>query len=253
MLWVFDEIKDRLNPKTRGDEKLVRQLCRRLNKLGYHFSHKLQFDVGTFKTEDAKVIPIIIEYIDKFKNDGYKLQFICSLGTKGFCDATEFLLNKYKENLPPKYNWWNLNIISQVLAKICDVDHLDDYYDIFDRNVTVDAAYLVEMLGKLKIREAVPHLIKLLDCEAIIPDNWVGNLNEDNKYLVSQMAIKVLGNIGIADNVKYIEKFLEPEKLDFIHYSINDPKELNRWLNGTYQKYRKITTKAIEQMKSRNA
>ena len=246
MWWVFEEIKYRLNPANRYDVKLEKELYKKLRKLGYKFFRSEQFNSKTFSEKDKVVVPLIIEYIEKFEHQGIKGQFISSLGVKGFCDATEYLIEKYKKNCYPNYNQMTLNIVSQTLARICDLRFVDTYLELLSSNVTMEAGYIVEMLGKCRVEKAIPTLIKLVDCKVILAENWIGNPLEEHRYYVSQMAIKVLGQFANPEYIQFIEKFLEPEKLEFITFSDCADK---KWLfDTTYRRYKKITQTAIQQM-----
>lgn len=214
-----------------------------LKKLGYKFNNPIQFDCYTFKDNDNCVIPIIIKYIEQLNSENLRLQYISSLGVKGFSDATKYLITKYKQYLSPDYNQQSLNVVSQTLARIQDLRYLDEYFKFLNKNVTIDACYLVQMLGANKVKEALPYLIELLDCVAIIPQKWIGTVLEDQKYYVSQCAIEALGKYKNLDLNKYILKFLNPEQLDWISFS--ESKERNYLLKTTYKEYIKVAKSAL--------
>ena len=99
------------------------------------------------------------------------------------------------------------------------------------------------MLGKQKINRAIPYLIKLLDCIAIIPKKWEGTVLEDQKYFVSQSAIAALGKFKDFAYNGYIEKFLYPEQLGWIDFK--ESKDRKQLLKSTYLEYKKIAQKAM--------
>ncbi len=237
----FETLKYRLNPKNRHDIKLQKELFAELKKFGFNFHDHRQFNCDTFKEKDKQVVPILISYIDRFESEGCRMQYLSALGVKGFNDATEYLISKYKHYLRPEYDQMQLNVVSQTLAKICDLRFLNDYFEILSSDVTIDACYLVQMLGKLKVEAAIPYLIKLFDCANIIPEKWVGTVLESSKYYVSQCAIEALGKFKKKELNKYIEKFLNPSELQWISFS----EESKNLLKSTYKDYIKAAQKAM--------
>ena len=196
----------------------------------------------SYEDKTKKAVPILIKYIEQFDSEDRQIQYIGALGVKGFDDATEYLIEKYKKYLHP-YNQWCLNDVSQTLARICDLRYLDTYFEFLSNDVTIDACYLVQMLGKLKVEKAIPYLIKLVDCVAIIPERWIGFGIEDQKFYVSQCAIEALGRFKRKELNQYIEKFLNPSAIEWIKYT--EPNENANILKSTYKDYIKLATKAM--------
>lgn len=243
----FYNIKYWLNPKNRHDRKIEKQFYREIAKIGYGRKYRrYQISCKTFAPTDTAVIPVIIKYLDLFEQEGYRMAFTSALGVKGFYEASEYLIGEYKKNMPPDYNERTLNVISQTLARICDLRYVDEYIDFLSDNVSFEAGYLVEMLGNMMVEKAVPTIIKLLDCVAIIPQKWHDNILEDQKFYVSQCAIKALGKFKDSSLIQYLEKFLEPEKIDWIKFDCADN---NKYLKRIYREYKELATKAIEKLK----
>ena len=239
----LESFLEMFNPKNWHNINVQRKLFRELrrNKIKYRVWSK--FSCKTFKETDKKAARILIKYIEQFDSEGVQLQYIGALGVKGFDDATEYLIAKYKKYLHP-YNRWCLNVISQTLARICDLRYLDTYLEFLSYDDTVlDACYLVQMLGKLKVEKAIPYLIKLVDCVAIIPKEWIGFGIEDQKFYVSQCAIEALGRFKRKELNQYIEKFLNPFAIEWIKYT--EPNENANVLKSTYKEYIKVATKAM--------
>lgn len=233
---------DTLNPKNWHNFIVKRKLFRELRKNKIKFNSWDEFSCKTFKETEKKAVPILIKYIEQFDSEDTQLQYMGALGVKGFDDATEYLIAKYKKYLHP-YNQWCLNDVSQTLANICDLRYLDTYFEFLSNDVTIDACYLVQMLGKLKVEKAIPYLIKLVDCVAIIPKEWLGFGIEEYKFYVSQCAIKALGRFKRKELNQYIEKFLNPSALEWIQYS--KPDIWPGLLKSTYKDYIKLATKAM--------
>jgi len=246
-LWEH-ELEFRKNPKNAHDLQVEQELFTELNALGYNFTWHLQLNAGAFTEKDKTVIPIFLKYLDEFENKNFKDKYLCCLGVKGFYDATEYLLNEYSTHLPPSYDGsWSLEAISQTIAKIQDPRFIDTYLSFLnDDKVVFETCHIVEMLGKMKVEKAIPYLIKLLDGERKTADNLYGTSLEDTKFFVSQESIKALAQFKNPEYMKYVEKFLEPEKISWIKYP--DTKDGRNFLKSTHTKYRKIAKKAIEKM-----
>ena len=251
-LWEH-ELEFRKDPKNAYDLQVEQELFTELNSLGYDFYWGLQLNAGAFTERDKAVIPIVLKYLDKFKNKNFKDTYLCCLGVKGFYDATEYLLSEYSKHLPPSYDGsWSLEAASQTIADIRDPRFIDTYLGFLnDDKVVFETCYIVEMLGKMKVEKSIPYLVKLLDGERKTADSLYGTVLEDTKFLVSQKSIKALSQFKNPEHVKYIEKFLEPEKLSWIKYP--DTKDGRSLLKSTYTEYRKIAKKAIEKMTAKRS
>ena len=246
-LWEHEK-KFRKDPENAYDLEVEQELLEELNALGYNFHWRMQLNRGAFTKKDKAIIPILLKYLDKFKNRNSKDEYICSLGVKGFYDATEYLLNEYVKFLPPSYDGkWSLEAVSQTIARIQDPRFIDAYLSFLsDDKLVFPACHIVRMLGKMKVEKAIPHLIRLLDCENRIRNYYYGTISENLKYSVSKDSIKALSQFKNPEHIKYIEKFLEPEKIPWIKYP--DTKEGRYLLKSTYAEYRNLAKKAIAKM-----
>jgi len=239
-----DERIYRMNPKNFHDVRLEKKLFKELKVLGYDFYWHMQFNSKTFTEKDKAVIPIILKYLDMFKQENSRMSYLLSLGTKGFYDATEYLLSEYRKHIPPNYNWEFLNCVAQTIGHIQDPRFIDEYLELLNDDVlTVETSCLVRMLVKMKVREAIPHLIRLLDRENAVADRFS---DTGYKFVVSVNAIEALSGFKDPDHIKHVEKFLEPEKIPWIKY--NESEESKRKYKETYKNYKEVAQKAIKKM-----
>lgn len=72
----------------------------------------------------------------------------------------------------------------------------------------------------------------------------MGTVLEEQKYFVSQSAIISLGKFKNIEYNKYIEKFLNPELLNWITYE--ESKDSKILLKSTYREYKKLAREATE-------
>ncbi|WP_251617683.1 hypothetical protein [Pumilibacter muris] len=241
------EMKYRNDPKNAYDVQVEQSLFNELNALGYNFAWSYQFTGNTFTAKDKAVIPIVIKHLEMFKNHNKKHHYIGCLGVKGFYDATEYLIGEYNKYLPTDNEDSILYMVSQTLARIRDKRYMDVYLDyLSEEKVVCSTWFIVEMLGFMRYEKAIPSFIRLLDGEQRIKDSFYGSTIECGKYLVSQAAITALSRFRKAEYKKYIEKFLEPEKIPWIQFTESKEKKSN--LRRTYTQYRNVTKKALERM-----
>ena len=246
-LWEHEK-KFRKDPENAYDLEVEQEFFKELNALGYNFHWRMQLNRGAFTKKDKAIIPIFFKYLDRFRNKDLKYDYICSLGVKGFYDATEYLLNEYVKFLPPSYDGnWSFQAVSQTIEKIQDSRFIDTYLSFLNDDKVVFETYsIVRVLGKMKIEKAIPYLIELLGKENVIANSHYGSISEDMKFFVSQESIKALSQFKNPEHIKYIEKFLEPEKIPWIKYP--DTKDGRSLLKSTYTEYRNIAKKAIKKM-----
>lgn len=230
------------------DNHLEKQFFKEIAKLGYGLKYRL-YDISckTFTSSDTVVVPIIIKYLNLLESEDYKLQFINALGVHGFYEASVYLIDEYKKNSPPHYNSKMLNEVSQTLARIYDTRFIDTFIELISKDVTFEAGYIIEMLGNMKVEKAIPLFINLLDCVAIIPQDWYKSVLEEQKFYVSQCAIKALGRFKDYNLIQHIEKFLNPEKIDWIKFDNVENEKLCR--KSVLTKYKKIAIQAISNIK----
>ena len=244
---LIHRILDRVYPQNKHDAKLERQFFKEIAKLGYGRKYrKYVISCKTFAPGDNVVVPIILKYLDLFEREGCKLQFMNALGVNGFYEASEYLINEYKKNVPPNYNQPMLNEVSQTLARIQDDRFIDTYIEFISGKVTMEAGYIVEMLGNMKVEKAVPALINLVDCVAIIPDKWYESVLEEQKFYVSHCAIKALANFKDKQLIGHLEKFLTPEKLDWIRFENAENERLCK--KHVLNEYKRIAEQAIKKL-----
>jgi len=241
------ELEFRKDPKNAYDVQVEQEFFQELNTLGYNFHWNGQFDASIFSKKNKAIIPIFLKHLDRFKNANMRINYLGCLGVKGFYDATEFLIAEYKKYIPPTYNSGNLNVVSQTIAQIQDPRFIETYLGFLNDNVLVtDTWHIIKMLGIMKVEEAIPHLIRLLDGARLLDNYYYGTTIEKGKFLVSQTAIETLSAFKNPKHVEYIKKFLEPEKLSWITFTESKEKHYN--LKETYKQYKKIAEKAIKMM-----
>lgn len=245
-LWK-EELKWRKDPDNAHDVKVEQEMYKELNKLGFQFFWYAQFQPTVFTKKDKAVIPIFIKYSERFNNQWRRYHYLFCLGVKGFYEATEYLINEYKKLMPPHYDDDKLNIISQAIMRIRDPRYADTYLSFLNDDVIVyESVYMVKLLGYIRAKKAIPRLIELLDHVSKIPELYYGCGLEECKYDISQEAITALSMFKDPGLIKYIEKFLEPEKLPWINFVESKYQKSN--YKDVYKRYKVITERAIRKL-----
>ena len=244
-LWK-DELRFRKDPKNTHIVKWEKELFEELNALGYDFHWSVQFGFNTFTEKDKEIIPIIIKHLDKTENCNIKADYMSCLGVRGFYDATKYVLNEYETNLITD-NEGIRNVAAQVIERIQDPGYVDKYLSFLTEDkLTPETAHIIRLLSKMKIEKAIPYFINLLSKENKIKSSYYGTVLEYCKYRVSQESINALAQFKNPEHIKYVEKFLTPEKLSWIQYP--DTTDGCALLKSTYTEYRNIAKKAIKKM-----
>ena len=87
-------------------------------------------------------------------------------------------------------------------------------------------------------------IVPLIEKDNKIPKAWIGKPNEEDKYWCSQKAFEYIIN---RKNIKYysfIEKFLNPEKLEWIQFTESKFQKEN--YSNCYNKYMQIAQKGLK-------
>lgn len=132
------------------------QILNQINALGYHFSnlHRL------LDHEDIRFLPIILDYIDRYENPGYKAELIHAFHCRSYSPFTPNLISLYRQ---PAYK--NLQFeISNALYDIRSKKYISLYLGIVEQpEYGTKPDLIMEILCKFKVKECLPLLLNLLD------------------------------------------------------------------------------------------
>lgn len=245
------ELERRKKPENQRDDQLEEKLFQELNALdlqyfkdnpGFQFYWHMQITPDKFQANEKAVVDVLKKYIGKFDHDGASMHYIWALAVKGLDGAAKYLLELYRSLLPlqffeDKYKQRNffregwVHDILQALYRIQDKRYIADYLQIIrdEENMQYHVMWIVLLLGKLKVKEAIPDIIRLLD--KICPASPL-----KNDLCISKYAIEALSCFRNKEHIKYVEKFLAPEGLPGV-----DSKE-------RVKMYQKQAIKAIKRM-----
>jgi HEAT repeat protein len=134
-------------------EKLISDI----NQLGYNI--KSIDDLKKIDTNNKDVIPILLEHLCRINDEQDKEFLVRCLGVKGFNEVTEILLKEFKNSSNISYKW----AIGNSLSLIADKNSFADLIQIVQESEHgIARQTIVDTLGKLKNKQAIPVLINLL-------------------------------------------------------------------------------------------
>lgn len=228
------------------DIEILRQLNQELKpkriKLKFWY-----YDSSPFTKEDKSVIPIILRYVNKLHSDKNKIYLLSALGVQGYDEAVPVLVDEYK--------YYSNNIYSEPLdelmlldlcntiAKIASKKYIDLYIELLQMPATTALESIIKMLRKMKVPEVDKYIFDLIEKENKIPQAWIGDLNEENKYWCSLNALKYMIDKKQSQYYSYIQKFLHPEKLKWIYFSPSKFTTVN--YSNCYEKYVKLAKQGL--------
>lgn len=209
------------------------------------------YDKSPFVTENKSVIPIIIKYAEKLDNLKSRAFLLSVLGVKGFDDAVPYLVQQYK--------FYSVHVYSEpfddlILLHLCNTimkiesnKHIELYVEMLKMPSTTALECIIIMADKLKMTELETHIFNLIEKENKIPEAWIGQPNEVDKYWCSQKALEYMVKRKNKEHIPFIEKFLNPEDLEWIKFS-KSRFEKDNYAN-CYKAYKTIALRGIKDLK----
>ncbi len=159
-------------------------------KLGFNFGDPVELQ--ELEPKHKHLVPILLNYLHILGSDNYKELIYCALSVKGFYEATEVLLNQFRNTEKISMKWR----IGDALYFISDVRYEEEYINIIkDTQNRASRQMVIVLLGKLKSEKAIPELLNLLNDEEV------------NGHVVM-----ALGYYNKPEFIPYIEPFLRHPK-----------------------------------------
>lgn len=207
------------NPK---DIQLIDDLLAEVNEQGYYVQY--YWFLKEMELCDRCVYPIIKKYIGKFEHEIYSVELISALGVPKMYEATEYLLDlyrndrlrEYRSTSPCSIRWAAAN----ALFRIKDPNFQEEYRELIKTPGMSDGAWLlIGLLGKFKTQKNYDFLMEIAQ-------------DESNVYC--NFAIKALG--GFKDQAEEMIPLLEK-------YAKNDDYNIRHCAMGTLKKMEKYIVK----------
>lgn len=220
VIYVAEDLYNRtINAKQNGewtenDLKLETELYKELNALDpkFHFYWHMQLRPSCFTAKDKGIVPIFKKYIGRFDNIGLTSICLKCLGVPKLYDATEICIQWYYKCKNDVNSDLLASVVNSIYA-IKDPRYVKEYLEIIkdDKYLNLYVSFIIELLGKFKVKEALPRIIELLDCD---------------KLLIVVSAIKALGYYGEPNNICYLLGFLDHEESNIMNQAARSIKRM---------------------------
>lgn len=136
----------------------INKLLDEINSLGYSMTSSS--DIMKIGKSDTKLIPLLIEWLQKASVIGDKELIVRSLGVKGFSEASNVLLDEFEASDKMMYKW-------AIGSSLLNIQDKSTKYRLIriasDNSHGMSRQMIIVALGKMKIEEALPTLISLLE------------------------------------------------------------------------------------------
>lgn len=170
-------------------DSMIPPFEKELHELGFQF--EISEQVKNFLPKHKKVIlPIAVKYYQQAIHDTDKNFFISLFHYKGFEEVIPLLLDDFYSE---KVTSLTRQFIGETLRAIRSKKYIDDYLIIIaSPQYGIARAPIFSLVGSLKIDQAIPILVRLLD---------------DNEF--APCALQALGDYKRLDFRPYFERFID--------------------------------------------
>ena len=232
--------------ENKNDSLLLKGLNRELKK--FHVKLRLvRYEDSPFSSSAVDVMPIIFKYVDMCEQKYNKVHLLSTLRSPHFHNAIPYLINFYKKELEdydtPQDEYVLLSIC-ETIEKIGSDRYIDQYIDLLKNPITPSAECIIKLLTKMPITPQIETcILSLVEKENIIPEAWIGKLNETDKYWCSQLALTFIAKNKNEKYHSYIERFMFPQNFSWIYFTESDYCQSNYC--ECYKQYIKIASKYL--------
>ena len=113
---------------------------------------------------DKDLVPIVVKYIQRFKETNYRELLVRALGVKGFTEAFDVLLDEFYRSNDLHYKW----AIGNTISIIADPNIVSEMIEIsLNKEHGAARMMIVRELGRFKDERIKDVLISLLDDEDV--------------------------------------------------------------------------------------
>lgn len=145
-------------------DSLIPPFEKELYDLGFEFEISQQI-IQFLPKHKKTILPIAIKYYQQARYDNEKNFFISLFHFKGFDEVVPMLINDFYVSTTSDITRW---FISDCLYQIGSPKYIDDYLKIIANTIfEKNRQMIILLVGKLKIEDAIPVLIGLLEDEEV--------------------------------------------------------------------------------------
>lgn len=210
---------------SQNDIRLVDELIREVNSLGYHIQYYWQ--LHEMELCDRQVYPILRKYIGQFENERWNIDLITCLDVPKMYEATEYLLDLYRNdtlkepsNIGPMSVRWGC---ANALYKIKDPRYQKEYRELISMPGMWDGGWLmIELLGKFKTEENYKFILAYVNNPiTAIRSSAVRTLGGFKSH--ADQLIPLLESIIRSDDISGIKETAKNSLKKLIHYVEKHP------------------------------
>ena len=161
--YIIERYKASEEQMKKNPDSILLDFKQELLNLGFNFQVLNQAESLLPKHKDM-VLPIVIKYYKMAKLKNEKQYLMGWFHHRGLEEVVPMLLEDYYSNNSNIDKW----AIGDRLYTICSKKYIDDYLKIIaNSSYGQDRQMIILLVGKLKVKEAIPILINLLEDEAV--------------------------------------------------------------------------------------
>lgn len=234
------------------DIYVLKQLNKDLRK--HKIKAKLDFiyyDKCPFREYKSETVEVVLKYVDLLSSFHNKIFILSSLGEKCYKECTPYLVNTYHTFLNEVYKTprdeMDLLYLCDTIAKTNSLEYIDLYENIISNPMTPSTEPIIEMLAKFNIARIDSIIFKLIKKENLIPEEWVGYPNEDDKYWCSIIALKCIVKKKDKKYLEFFKELIDDNDMDWI--KLTDSKYAKSSIKNLKKKYKLFAQRGINRIK----
>lgn len=240
--------------ETKNDRILLKHLNKELQPFHVKLHLDRRYRESPFPQNSAKAVPIVLKYARMCERKNSKIGLLSAFCSPQFHDAVPYLLDIYKDLIKDYHDFQSesdLTWVCETIEKIDSDKYIDQYIDLLKMPITPSAECIIRMLSKRKplTPQIETCIVSLIEKESMIPETWIGEPNEDEKYWCSTLALDCIAKKGDPKYRSYLEKFLFPQDLPWIYFT--ESKYCRSNYSHCYKNYIKIATKGLRKIKDK--
>lgn len=231
-----------------------REVLSNLNQKIRKYKVKLEFqyyDVCPFNGGTKELLELVLEYVEKFEDLHNKIFILSSLCDEYYKDCIPYLVTFYHSFVKNVYKTPQdevyLQYLCNTIARINAIEYIELYESVITNPMTQAAEPIIEMMSKLDVEKIDNIIVNLIKKENLIPNAWVGKLNEDTKYWCSLVALKCIANKCSHKYFDVLNSLIDDQNMEWI--KLSESKYKDKLINSLKKQYKLIAEKGIKKIK----
>jgi len=229
------------------DDVILKQLNKELKKYKIKLNFRY-YDICPFKDHKLEVMNIVIKYSKELESYHNKIFILSSLSDEEFKNAIPYLIDIYFYFLNNIYGMPRDEIylfyLYETISKIKSFEHKELYKKILCGPINQYAESIIKMVSNFNMQEFDDIIFNLIKKENLIPNLWIGELNEDCKYWCSYIAMKCIVQKKDKKYLNFFKEIIDDNEMAWIKFS--NSKYGNKLTNKCKNEYKKLAKKGYD-------